>query len=169
VVDNTPKEMAQTDMREAHREVGEAQTMFAIASGLDVTAELMDTLGFDEASKDAQQAAVAARGAGVVDTMQALDWMTASGDWGTVAVDLNQESEAQGGAYAAGARAVKAEDDLAAGGLGEAEQTAAAVEAARSRAEETVLHHRADELAGSASEAAQEAAMLERAARALGD
>jgi hypothetical protein len=169
VTDDTPQEMAQADYAEGQREVGEAQTMFTLASTLDVTAQVMDTLGFDEAAAGAEQAATAARVAGVTDAMQAMDWMTAATQWGTVADDLEQQAEATGGAYAAGGRAVKAEDALAAGGLDEAERTAAAVEAARSRAEEGVLHQRADDLAGSASEAAQAAAMAERAARQLGD
>jgi hypothetical protein len=169
MTDDTPQEMAQADYAEAQREVGEAQTMFTLAGGLDVTAQVMDTLGFDEAAAGAQQAATAARVAGVTDAMQAMEWMTAATQWGTVADDLKQESDATGGAYAAGGRAVKAEDALAAGDLDEAARTAAAVEAARSRAEEGVLHKRADDLAGSAGEAAQAAAMAERAARQPGD
>ncbi len=169
MTDDTPQEMAQADLAEAQREVGEAQTMFTLASGLDATAQVMDTLGFDEAADGAHEAATAARMAGATDAIQAMDWMTAAAQWGSVADDLKQESEATGGAYAAGGRAVKAEDALAAGDLDEAARTAAAVEAARSRAEEGVLHKRADDLAGSASEAAQAAAMAERAARQLGD
>jgi hypothetical protein len=169
MTDDTPQEMAQADYAEAQREAGEAQTMFTLASGLDATAQVMDTLGFDETADGAHLAATAARMAGATDAIQALDWMTAATQWGTVADDLKQESEATGGAYAAGGRAVKAEDALATGDLDEAARTAAAVEAARSRAEEGVLHKRADDLAGSASEAAQAAAMAERAARQLGD
>jgi hypothetical protein len=169
MTDDTPEELAQRDTGEAKRELGEAQAMFTVASGFDVTAQVMDTLGFGEAAADAQQAAAAARGAGIVDAIQAMDWMEAATSWGTVADDLKQQSGARGGAYAAGDRALKAEDALAAGGLGEAERTAAEVEAARSRAEEGVLHQRAEELAGSASEAAEQAAMAERAARQLGD
>jgi hypothetical protein len=169
VDDDTPSEMQQADLREAQREVGEANANWMLASGLDAAADVMETLGFDEAATEAERAATAARADGVVDTLQAMSWMTAASGWGTVASDLEQQSAARGGAYAAGARALEAEDDLAEGGLTEAEQTAARVEAARSRAEETELHERAEELASSASEAADAAARAERAARNLGD
>jgi glucokinase len=169
VADDTPLEMQQADLQEAQREVGEANAKWMLASGLDAAADVMETLGFDEAATDAEAAATAARASGVVDALQAMSWMTAASSWGEVANDLDQQSDARGGAYVAGARALGAEDDLAEGGLTEAEQTKARVEAARSRAEETELNERAEELAGSAREAAEAAAMAERAARNLDD
>jgi hypothetical protein len=96
MTDDTPQEMAQADYAEAQQEAGEAQTMFTLASGLDATAQVMDTLGFDETADGTHLAATAARMAGATDAIQALDWMTAATQWGTVADDLKQESEATG-------------------------------------------------------------------------
>jgi hypothetical protein len=169
VSDDTPSELQQADLREAQREIGEANASWLLASGLDAAADVMETLGYDEAATETERAATAARASGVVDAMQAMSWMTAASSWGEVASDLDQQAEAQGGAWVAGARARSAEDDLADGGQTEAERTKAQVEAATSRAEATVLNERAQELETAAREAALEAVTAERAARNLGD
>jgi hypothetical protein len=167
VDEDTPAGRAQADFDEGMREIVESNTQNAIAGGYDAIANAMGAIGAEDAAFDAIDAAADARQAAAVDAQQASHWMNAAVDWQTVADDLGRQAEAQGGSFAAGARAAEAEGRLRGQDLEEHERTAAEVEAARSRAEERVLDGRADELGDAAREAAGHAEWVEQQARGL--
>jgi hypothetical protein len=95
--------------------------------------------------------------------------MTAASRWGVVARDLQQESEAKGGALTAGNRVLTAQEQLDDGKLGQAEHMAAEVDRARSLAEMKTLEDQAESLEEAARDAADAAILAERAARSLED
>jgi len=165
----TPTDMAKHDLHEMKREIDEANMNLGVASALNATADVMNSLGFDEAASAASAGAASANAAAVVDVTQAMTWQTAASEWQDVAQDLVGQSSAQGAAWTAGAHAAHAEDQLTGGGLSETAKTAAEVEAARGGAEEKAFNTRAGELGDAARESADDAVALERAAKSLGD
>jgi len=167
--ESTPTEMAQHDLHEMKREIDEANVHFGMASAFNATAEVMNSLGFDDAAAAATAGAAQANAAGATDVTQAMAWGTAASEWQDVAHDLRDQASAQGAAWTAGAHAAHAEDQLARGGLTESAKTTVEVEAARGRAEETAYNKRAGELGDAARESADDAVALERAAQNLED
>lgn len=163
----TPERMAIHIAAEADREFAEAKALNAVADGLGVTAEFMDSLGFDEAARAAQLAANAERMAALKDTQQGVAYSVAATEWLTAGSDLKLQARAQGQAYAADNRADAAEHRLEDENLSEREKTAAELDAARARAEEAVFERRADELGEAARDAVDVAQMLEQGARQL--
>jgi hypothetical protein len=167
--ESTPTEMAKHDLHEMKREIDEANMNLGVASALNATADVMNSLGFDEAATAASAGAARANAAAMTDVTQAMTWQTAASEWQDVAHDLRDQSSAQGAAWTAGVHAAHAEDQLAGGGLSEAAKTTAEVEAARGRAEEQAYNKRAEELGDAARESADDALALERAAMRLED
>jgi hypothetical protein len=165
--ESTPSEMAEHDLAEARRETADAQTQFAIEKGNIAIANLMGVAGAEDAMWDAVDRAEDAHQAGAVDAQQAIHWTTAATHWQEAASDLQQQAQAQGGAYVADAQATAAEDRLHHGELDEREKTKAEVEAARSRAEEGALDRRAHELGDAAHQEAERAEFAEKMAHDL--
>jgi hypothetical protein len=167
MVDDTPMEMAHDDALEAKRELDEANALTSMAAGFNATAEVLDSLGFDEAAKAASAAASSTSAAAATDYRQGLDLALAASQWKMVADDLAEQAKAQGGAYAADARADKIEDELQKDSMSQSERTTAQVQAARERATEDVLGRRAAEMGVEAKSDADLAQGLEEAARSL--
>jgi len=169
VVDDTPMEMAHDDALEAKQEFDEAKMLMSMAAGLNASAEVLESIGFDEAAKVASDAASRTSAAAATDIQQGLDLAMAASQWKMVADDLAEQAKAQGGAYAADARADKIEGELQKDSMSESERTTAQVQAARERATEDVLGRRAAEMGIEAKSDADLAQTLEQAARNLGD
>jgi hypothetical protein len=165
----TPGHQAIHDGAEADREYDEAKVLNLVAEGLDSTADLMQSIGLDEAARTAQAAADAERVAAFIDTQQGIAYEAAATEWLIADDELKLQARAQGQAYVAADRAEAAEHQLGDKDLSEREKTDARLAAARAHADEGVFEQRADELGDSARSVIELAKGMERMARQMDD
>src|SRR6266511_3145237 len=90
-------EMAHDDALEAKQEFDEAKMLMSMAAGLNASAEVLESIGFDEAAKVASAAASSTSAAAATDIQQGLDLAMAASQWKMVPMTLPSRPKPRAG------------------------------------------------------------------------
>jgi hypothetical protein len=166
--DPGPRQMAETDLREAKAKFAEAKVDEAMAKGFDAQGDVFAALGAHDAANHAFAEAGNERAAEQRAVLEGSSHAVAAEQWSEAAHDLKEQSRLTGDAFAAGALAHTAQDRLHGGAeLEDARRTELELQAASEAARQDVFVRRAQDMGTQAAEEAAQAEALDRSVQAL--